>query len=162
MAGVLLATLVATACSIPEKKTLEYTNHGPSADDLFVARSYALNGRKPTFDERRRWENEMEERVYGYLRQHPELEQTARYTDFRSWWQIAPGSTPAEVRLLLDEPQEQTVDPARMAALAERHWPEVESKAKEAWVYDPGWIVYFDDKGVIIMLHRVTTSILGD
>lgn len=155
LSGLLLAALLVAACA-GRLDTVEWTTHGPSAEEFFVTRSYAINGRAPSFDEKRRWESLVEERVYKYLRDHPELEQTSRYTDFRFWWQVTTGSTLAEVRVLLEEPQEQTIDPARMAALAERHWSEIQSKAKEAWVYGPAWVIYLDDASVVAMVHRVS------
>jgi len=154
---VLLAALLAAACA-GKLDVVELTTKGPSAEEFFVARSRAINGRSPSFDERRRWESEVEERVYAYLRAHPELQQTTRYSEFRFWWQITTGSTPAEVRVLLAEPQEQTIDPARMAVLSERHWTEIQPRAKEAWVYPPAWTIYFDDTGVVAMVHRVSAA----
>ncbi len=158
LSGVLLVALAAAACATGRLDKVELTTQGPSAEEFFVARSYALNGRAPNFDEKRRWESEMEDRVYAYLRDHPELEQTSRYSDFRFWWQVATGSTPAEVRVLLRDPQEETIDVPRMAALAERQWTEIQSKAKEAWFYAPAWVIYFDDTTVIAMVHRVSSA----
>jgi hypothetical protein len=159
LSSVVLAALVAGACAaVGRLDKVELTTQGPSAEEFFVARSYALNGRAPNFDEKRRWESEMEDRVFAYLRDHPELEQTSRYSDFRFWWQVATGSTPAEVSVLLPEPQEKTIDVPRMAALAERQWAEIESKAKEAWVYTPAWVIYFDDTSVVAMVHRVSSA----
>lgn len=155
---VLPAALLAAACATSKVDVVEVTPKGPTADELHVTRFYAVNGRAPSLDEKRRWDAEMEERVFSYLRQHPELEQTTRYSEFRIWWQVTTGSTPAEVRVLLQEPAEQTVDPARMAALAERQWPEVEPKAKEAWFYSPAWVLYFDDAGVVAIVHKVPSA----
>ena len=152
----LVAAFVAAACAT-KLDVVELTSKGPSAEELFQARALAINGRTPTFDERRRWEAEVEERVFAYLREHPELEQTSRYSDFRFWWQVTTGSTPAEVRVLLQEPAEQTTDAARMAALAERQWPEIEGKAAEAWFYAPGWVIYFDETSVVAIVHRVSS-----
>ena len=154
--GALLAALVAAGCAA-RLDTAELTVRGPSAEELVVGRSYAVNGRSPTFDEKRQWEGQVEDRVFRYLREHPELEQTARYSEFRFWWQVTSGSTRGEVRVLLEEPQEQTIDPARMTALAERHWAGLEGKATEAWVYEPAWVIYFDDTGVVSMVHRVSS-----
>jgi hypothetical protein len=155
----LFAIVVAggAGCLTPRLDTVELTPRGPTAEELLNGRSLVVNGRLPSFDEKRHWEGEMEERVFRYLREHPELEQTTRYTDFRFWWRVTAGSAPEEVRVLLEEPQERTIDPARMAALAERHWAELEGKAKEAWVYDPAWIIYFGDRGVLVMVHRVAS-----
>ncbi|HXJ79281.1 MAG TPA: hypothetical protein VMS64_11430 [Candidatus Methylomirabilis sp.] len=155
--GVVLAALMAAGCATSKLDTVELTSKGPTAEELYTQRSQTINGRAPTFDERRRWEAEIEERVWGYLRQHPELEQTNRYSDFRFWWQVTTGSTPAEVRVLLLEPTEQTIDPARMAALAEGQWGEIEPKAKEAWFYQPAWILYFDDSSVVGIVHRISS-----
>ena len=44
-----------------------------------------------------------------------------------------------------------------LAALAERHWGELRSKVKEAWLYEPAWAIYFDDAGVVAMVHRVSS-----
>ena len=154
--GAFLAALVAAGCAA-RLDTAELTARGPSAEELLVGRSLAVNRRPPTFDEKRQWEGQVEDRVFRYLREHPELEQTARYSEFRFWWQVTSGSTPGEVRVLLEEPQERTIDPARMAALGERHWEGLQGKATEAWVYERAWVIYFDDTAVISMVHRVSS-----
>jgi hypothetical protein len=43
-----------------------------------------------------------------------------------------------------------------MASLGEQHWQAVRTTAKEAWVYPLGWVVFFDDKGVVDLLRRVS------
>ena len=153
---VLLAVFMAAGCA-GKLEVVELTSKGPSAEELYQERSFAINGRAPDFGEKRRWEAEMEEHVFAYLRQHPELEQTSRYSDFRFWWRVTTGSTPAEVRVLLEEPAEQTIDPARMAALAERQWTEIQGKATEAWFYPPNWTIYFDETSVVAIVHRVSS-----
>ena len=153
----LVAAVVTSGCAVGKLDLVERTTHGPTAEELMLARSFAVNGRAPSFEEKRYWEREVEERVYAYLREHPELQQSPRYTEFRFLWRVTPASTTDEVRVLLQEPQERTVDPARMAALAARHWGEMRSTVKEAWVYEPAWAIYFDDKGVIAIVHRVSS-----
>jgi len=151
-----LAALLATACSATQP-VLERTSRGPTAEELFIAQSVAANGRPPSFDEKRVWQDQMDEKVFKYLREHPELESTSRYSEFRFWRQVAPGSTPGEVKVLLGEPREQTIDPALMGVLGERHWVALRPTAKEAWVYPLGWVVYFDDKGAVVdMLRKVS------
>jgi hypothetical protein len=149
--------LVASACATGKLDVDELTTKGPSAEELYVAKSYAVNGRKPTFSERRLWEADVEERVFKYLREHPEMEQTTRYSDFRFWWQVSTGSTPAEVRVLLEEPSEQTIDPVLMARLAGPQWGQIQDKAKEAWFYSPAWVIYFDETGVVAIIHKVSS-----
>jgi hypothetical protein len=156
LVSLLLGASLAAGCA-HKLDVVELTSKGPSAEELFQARSLVINGRTPNFDERRRWEADTEDRVFAYLREHPELEQTSRYSDFRFWWQVTNGSTPAEVRVLLQEPAEQTIDPARMAALAERQWGEIQDKAKEAWYYPPAWIIFFDESSVVAIVHRVSS-----
>jgi hypothetical protein len=158
-----LATLalVVGSCLTPPP-VLERTTRGPNAEDFFVQQSYATNGRGPNFDEKRIWQDQMDEKVKKYLRDHPELESTSRYTEFRFWRQVAPGSTPGEVKVLLGEPSEQTIDPDLMAFLGEQHWVAVRATAKEAWVYPLGWIVFFDDSGVVDMLRRVSPLDMKD
>ncbi len=145
-----------TACGAATTPVLERTSRGPNAEEFFIQQSFVANGRAPSFDEKRVWQDQMDEKVFKYLREHPELERTSRYSEFRFWRQVAPGSTPGEVKVLLGEPREQTVDPALMAALGEQHWQAVRSTAKEAWVYPLGWVVYFDDSGVVDMLRKVS------
>jgi hypothetical protein len=151
----LLLALTTAACA-DKLETVEQTTQGPTAWDVLEARSQLLNGREPSFDEKRYWENRVEARIAKYLSEHPELEQSPRYTEFRFWRQVAPGATRSEVEVLLEEPQEQTIDAAFMAVLAERHWTDLERKAKEAWVYY-GWVIYFDDASVVGMVRRVSS-----
>ncbi len=155
-----LGVLATFACSLTAcgatAPVLERTSRGPNAEEFFVQQSFAANGRAPSFDEKRVWQDQMDEKVFKYLREHPEMERTSRYSEFRFWRQVAPGSTPGEVKVLLGEPREQTVDPALMAALGEQHWQAVRTTAKEAWVYPLGWVVFFDDTGVVDMLRKVS------
>jgi hypothetical protein len=67
---------------------------------------------------------------------------------------VTPGSTRGEVKTLLDEPDERTVDSALMAVLAGRNWTTLQAKAKEAWVYPGGWVLYFDDQAVVEITRR--------
>lgn len=153
--------LVVGACMTPPP-VLERTTRGPNAEEFFVQQSYATNGRPPSFDEKRIWQDQMDEKVKKYLREHPEIENTARYTEFRFWRQVAPGSTPGEVKVLLGEPREQTIDPDMMAFFGEQHWVAMRAAAKEAWVYPLGWVVFFDDSGVVDMLRRVSPLEMKD
>lgn len=151
------AAVLLAAAGCVSTDVVERTTRGPLAQEFLVARSYEVNGRAPNFEEKRYWEDQIDSRISKYLREHPELQQTTRFSDFRFWKQVTPGSTPEEVKVLLEDPSEQTIDPALMAALAERHWSAIRPKAKEAWVYPLGWVLYFDDKGVIEMIRRVST-----
>ncbi len=154
VAGVILLAALAGACATPKVISIERTSRGPIAAELNIVRSFAANGREPTFDEKRHFDDRLEERVFKYLREHPELQNEQRYSDFRFWRQVTPGSTKGEVEALLDDPDERTIDPALMASLARHQWTQIAGKAKEAWVYPLGWVLYFDDKAVVDIVRR--------
>jgi hypothetical protein len=153
-AGGLLAAAALLAACATLSETVERVGRGPRAEEIFLARSFAVTNRMPTFDERRMWEDRVEQRLGRHLREHPELEQTPRYTDVRFWRQVGQGATREEVRVLLEEPDERTVDPALMGALAGPHWPAIAPRVREAWVYPLGWVVYFDDQGAVEFVRR--------
>jgi len=154
--------LLTTACGATTP-VLERTARGPKAEEFFIQQSFASNGRAPNFDEKRVWQDQMDEKVFKYLREHPELENTARYSEFRFWRQVTNGSTPGEVKVLLGEPRERTIDTALMAVLGEQHWTAVRTTAKEAWVYPLGWVVFFDDKNAVVdLLRRVSPLDMKD
>ena len=76
--GLAAAALVAVACSSVTQTTLERTTRGPNAEEFFIAQSVASNGRPPSFDEKRVWQDQMDEKVFKYLREHPDLSPGAR------------------------------------------------------------------------------------
>jgi hypothetical protein len=156
LSGLAAAALLAAGCAAMTEPKVERTTRGPNAEEFFIQQSVAVNGRPPNFDEKRVWQDQMDDKVFRYLREHPELESTSRYSEFRFWRQVTTGSTPGEVKVLLGEPRERTIDPALMASLGEQHWQAVRATAKEAWVYPLGWVVFFDDKGVVDLLRRVS------
>jgi hypothetical protein len=158
----LLILLGTTGClSLPASDQPERMGRGPRAEEMFYARIAQRADREPNFDERRVFKDQMDERVFKYLRENPEIEQKSYYSEFRFWRQVSEGATTEEVRVLLYDPLEQTIDPARMGALAKGQWAgDVRDKAKEAWVYPLGWILYFDDKGVVTMLRRPQSGFL--
>ena len=145
---------LATGCGSGKALTVERTTSGPTSTEIFLARSFEANGREPNFDEKSIFTDRLDERVFKYLREHPEIQNEDRYSNFRFWHRVSQGSPPGEVRVLLDEPDERTIDPALMAALASHQWTAISAKAKEAWVYPLNWIIYFDDKGVVEMVRR--------
>jgi hypothetical protein len=154
--GVLLSLLLATAgcASALKDDAVTRTRTGPTAKQMFYVRTGMAYGRAPSFDEARRWQDQMDDRVFAYLRQHPDIEQSERYSDFRFYRQVTPGNTRGEVRVLLDDPDERTIDPALMAVLAAGNWASIQPRAKEAWVYPGGWVLYFDDDAVVEITRR--------
>lgn len=149
---VLAIGFLAGACASAPPQ-VENTTRGPMAAEMHIARSFTANGREPGWDEKRQYEDQMEEKVFKYLREHPEIQNEPRYSTFRFWRQVSIGSTKEEVKILLEEPDERTIDPALMASLSRRHWSQVQKQAKEAWVYPLGWVLYLDDKAVVSMIR---------
>jgi hypothetical protein len=143
--------LVGACASAPP--VIEQTTRGPIAQEIQIARSFNANGRDMSWDEKRHYEEELEEKVFKYLREHPEFQNESRYSTFRFWRQVSIGSTKDEVKVLLSDPEERTIDPALMASMARRHWSQVQGKAKEAWIYPLGWVLYIDDKAVVSMIR---------
>ncbi|HTY79797.1 MAG TPA: hypothetical protein VMI34_18370 [Candidatus Bathyarchaeia archaeon] len=151
-AMVVAAVLVGGCASSPP--VFENTTRGPMSAEMQIVRSFVANGREPGWDEKRQYNDQLDEKVFKYLREHPEIEQDNRYMSFRFWRQVSIGSTKEEVIILLEEPDSRTIDPALMAALSRRHWQQVQGKAKEAWVYPLGWVLYLDDKAVVSMIRE--------
>jgi len=150
-----LVLLTASGClSQITKETAERMGRGPRATEVYFARAVSASGRRPSFDEKRMWEDRLDDRLTRYRREHPELEQTPRYSDVRFWKQVSEGATRDEVKALLEDPDEQTIDPAMMGALAEAHWSSIGAKAREAWVYPLGWVIFFDDTGAVDFIRR--------
>ena len=152
-AGLMAAGVLAGACAA-HQPVVENTTRGPIAAEMNVVRSFNANGREPGWDEKRQFEDQLEDKVFKYLREHPDIENESRYTSFRFWRQVSIGSTREEVRILLDEPDQRTIDPALMASLSRRHWSQVQTKAKEAWLYPLGWVLYLDDTAVVSMIRE--------
>jgi hypothetical protein len=152
-AWLMAAGFLAGACAAAPP-VVENTTRGPMAAEMHVVRSFNANGRAPGWDEKRQFDDQLEDKVFKYLREHPEIENESRYTSFRFWRQVSIGSTKEEVRILLDEPDQRTIDPALMASLSRRHWSQVQTKAKEAWVYPLGWVIYMDDTAVVSMIRE--------
>jgi hypothetical protein len=153
LAAVLLAA-VAAGCAAPPEPVVVRSPSGPTAREVFTVRAWELAGREPSFEERRLWEEQLDLRVGQYLRDHPELEQSPRYADFRMLRQVTLGSRREEVRVLLEAPRERTRDPERLAALAAPHWEAIRGRATEAWVYPAGWVLFFDDAALVDILRR--------
>ncbi|MBI4588113.1 MAG: hypothetical protein HY725_04700 [Candidatus Rokubacteria bacterium] len=150
----LLLAVLLGGCAIftIEQRTVE----GPTADDIWKTNFRAANGRSPRFEESRTFEDELDRRVRAYLARNSEVAYTPRAGQLRFWRQVTVGMTKEEVSLLLGKPQETTDDPARMELLARKFWPMVKPKAKEAWLYPPGWTLYFDGNTLtdITQYHR--------
>jgi hypothetical protein len=126
------------------------TTEGPLAEDIWTMKVLMVNGREPNFDERRRWDNAMEQRIGEYLRQNPGAANSMDVSTFKFIRQVSVGQTSEQVLILLGPPMSRTADQTEMEKLARQFWPSVkESEPTEAWVYPSGWRIYIKDRTVV-------------
>ena len=92
LVGLVAMAVACAGCAPIELEKVEQTSQGPTAMDVLTARSQVMNGRDPSFDEKRIWETRADMRIAKYLRDHPELEQSPRYMDVRFWRQVSAGA----------------------------------------------------------------------
>jgi hypothetical protein len=150
--GIIVVALVLlmTAGCFGWRKKEQRTTEGPLAEDIWTMKVLIANGREPNFDERRRWDNMMEQRIGQYLRQHPEAASSVDVSTFRFIKQVTLGQTDEQVVILLGPPLARITEPAEMEKLAKQFWPAVkESEPTEAWTYPSGWSIYLRDRVVV-------------
>jgi len=154
VARVLLAALVLGGCSVATRTIDESTSQGPTADDMWTKQVVAANGRMPTFEEKRHFEDVLGERISKYLREHEDAaSNTLTVPAFRFLHQATVGMDKGQVEVLLGPAFTTSDDAQQMANWARRHWPLIRGRADEAWGYPFGWFFYFD-KGKIVAITQ--------
>jgi hypothetical protein len=146
---VLVALPLALAACATGKPLEQRTSQGPTAEHFWLLRMIEANGREPDFDERRHWQNQIDEDIAQYLRTHPEAANSLEVSTFRFYRRATVGMTKEQIVILLGRPETTTTDPAEMEKLARQYWPSVKARAKEAWTYPLGWRFYFTDDRVV-------------
>jgi hypothetical protein len=147
--AIVALALIVAGCYMSRVKE-QRTTEGPLAEDIWTMRVLLANGREPNFDERRRWDNAMEQKIGEYLRQNPEAANSMDVSTFKFIRQVSVGQTSEQVLILLGPPMSRTADQAEMEKLARQFWPSVkEGEPTEAWVYPSGWRIYIKDKTVV-------------
>lgn len=140
--------LVLTAC-ISKKAVEQRTTQGPAAEHFWFVRMIEANGREPNFDERRHWQNEIDEEIARYLRAHPDAANSLEISTFRFYRRATVGMTKEQIVILLGRPDTTTTDAAAIETLARQHWPAIKPRAQEAWTYPLGWRFYFAGDRVV-------------
>ncbi len=102
-------------------------------------------GREPNFEERRHFDDHLEQSISRYLDQHPEDANGFGVSTFRFDRQVSVGMSPEQVAILLGPPVVRTRDDADMEKQARRFWPDIRPRARQAWTYPLGWTVYFGE-----------------
>ncbi len=155
---VVLATFIlASGCARPALE--QRTTQGPTAEKMWVARMVSQNGRTPTFDERRYWDEHIDEQISEYLRDHPDVANSTGVSEFRFSRQALVGMTQEQVTILLGPPDAVVKDPAEIEKLARRFAPQIKKHASEAWVYPLGWRLYFAGSELVDITQYLPRSV---
>jgi hypothetical protein len=142
------------ACASSARPLVEQrTTQGPAADDVWAYRILAMNGREPTFDERRHWESQLDLAIGRYLATDQEFANSPQLSTFRFLRQPAVGMSKEQVLILLGAPERATTDAVEMEKLARKYWPQIQGKASEAWTYPLGWQLYFSDSRLVDIIQ---------
>lgn len=141
--------LALAACGTLRGPLEQRTTHGPSAEEFFLLKTMLTNGREPTFDERRFWEDQLDDQIGRYLRAHPDAASSLDVSTFRFYRRAALGQSKEQVQILLGRPLTTTSDETEMEKLARRYWSTIKEHAKEAWSYQLGWSIFFADDKVV-------------
>jgi len=156
--ALIVGVVLMTGCSIPLETKDQRTTQGPTADEFWMTKMLASNGRYPSFEEKRHFQDELDERIAKYLREHAEVASDPLTAPaFRNLHQVTAGMQKGQVEVLLGPPFSTSDDAQQMANWARRHWPEIRGRADEAWGYPYGWIFYFH-KGKIVEITQYLTG----
>ncbi len=143
------AVIVLAACSTVRPPLQQRTTQGPTAEEMWLLKVVLANGRQPNFEERRYWEDDIDERIARYLRTNPEAASSLDVSTFRFFRRAAVGQTKDQIKILLGTPLATTTDPAEMEKAARKFWPDIKDRVQEAWAYPLGWHVYFANAKVV-------------
>jgi hypothetical protein len=149
LVAVVLWLLAGCATLIPPID--QRTTQGPTALEFWTVRVMQQTGRSPSFEEKRHFEEDLDERIGRYLREHDAAASSLTVLSFRSLRQVTVGMDKAQVEILLGAPLTTTRDAAQMQNFARHHWPDIRDKSKpdEAWSYPFGWVVFFSNSRVV-------------
>jgi hypothetical protein len=145
---VALAMLAGGACAT-RMGVEQRTTQGPTAQQMFNYRVMTETGHEPTFDERRQWDEQIEQRISAYLREHPDKANALDVSTFRFLRQPQVGMDKDQILILLGAPLSVSGDQGQMQKIARRYWPEIQGNATEVWVYPLGWNLFFAGQKLI-------------
>jgi len=140
--GLWIALLLLAGCATAP--IVQRATEGPTAEQVWQARFLRSYGRLPTFDEATARRDQIDHQVADYLARHPEVGTSPRVSQFRFHRRVSVGMSKQEVTLLVGAPDGVTSDTGAMQAAARQFWPEIQQRAREMWLYPPGWQFYFE------------------
>jgi hypothetical protein len=148
--ALLAVVLTSAACASVSAPPIEQrTNLGPRAEELWIHRAFAANGREPTFDELRALERQLDTAIGRYLATDEAFANSPQLSTFRFLHQVEVGMSKEQVRILLGPAEQATTQAADIEQLAGKFWPEIRPHATEAWVYPMGWRLYFAESRLV-------------
>lgn len=155
---VALVSLLSGCASSSRAPVQQRTTQGPTAEAFWTAAILVQNGRAPTFEEKRHWEDDIDARIAAYLRTHQEAANALSVASFRFHKQVVVGMDKEQVRILLGEPVRASTDPAEMQNVARTYWPSIRGKASEVLVYPLGWAFFFERDKLVDITQYVPSG----
>jgi len=158
--AVVVCALMVGGCFVRRQAVEQRSTQGPTSAQMLNLRIMLESGRQPTFEEKRQWEGQVEERISAYLRQHPDKASALDVSTFRYLRQVTVGMDKEQVLILLGAPVSASGDQAQMEKVARGYWPVIKGNATEVWVYPLGWNLFFAGQRLIDITQYVPPSYL--
>src|SRR5687768_17585894 len=96
-----LVSLIAGCSSMRSRGPVQQrTTPGPAAETFWTAAVIMQNGRAPTFEEKRHWEDDIDARIAAYLRTHHEAANSLTLPSFKFHKQVVVGMDKEQVKIL--------------------------------------------------------------
>jgi hypothetical protein len=153
-----LCALVAGGCLVAQPPIEGRSTQGPTALQMLEERTMSRSGREPTFEEKRQWDVEMEEKISAYLRAHPDKASALDVSTFRFLRQVTVGMDKEQVLILLGPPIAVSGDQAQIEKVARGYWPNIKGNATEVWVYPLGWNMFFAGQRLVDITQYLPSS----
>jgi hypothetical protein len=155
----LVVNAVALGGCITRPQTIEQrATTGPTSEQMLNIKVMTAAGREPTFEEKRQWEAQVEEKISGYLRQHPDKANALDVSTFRFLRQVTVGMDKEQVLILLGPPIAVSGDQAQIEKVARGYWPNIKGNATEVWVYPLGWNMFFAGQRLVDITQYLPSS----
>jgi len=145
-----LAGCLARRAAVEQRST-----QGPTSQQMLTLRVMTQNGREPTFEEKRQWDAEVEEKISAYLRKHPDRASALDVSTFRFSRQVAVGMDKEQVLILIGPPVTVSADQNEMEKIARGYWSTIKGNATEVWVYPQGWNLFFAGQRLVDITQYV-------
>lgn len=152
-----LVALLSGGCAM-RREVEQRTTQGPTALQMFNWKVLSETGREPMFEEKRVWDQQIEDLISAYLRKHPDKANSFDVTTFRFLRQVTVGMDKEQVLILLGAPAVISGDQDQMEKIARRYWPQIQGNATEVWVYPLGWNMFFAGQRLIDITQYVPPS----